>query len=400
MTAVPSKTLPLISDREIAAHVALAPVMLHEQATSGLSAYVGKRVVSWRVSVFWAGRNRTITIGSHPGMTATQARARAEDVRAGARNGVNPHSASSRASFTSLNGLISVWVAVRKTKAREQWANGLRRHFAPLLHRPAAHLTTQDLQACIDRLIIEKPGAAYEAGKRLKQCMSWAVQTELLNRSPAAMLYHGKQGIRSRTPSLRELRLLWWASEHWPDPVKILMRCAMLTGSRVAETAQMKFSDISEEQMTWSVPADDTKTGQGVDFAVSRQFLDVIAEARAKRWGDSVCGPRRGPSLLSSLRYRMKRVEGIAEPKISPHDFRRAMVQHASAFAPKEVLDVQLNHLGSASFSMVDRSYFSTRYVAERKAMIQQYADLIFDEESEAGMRQIVDFRSAKSGAK
>jgi integrase len=72
----------------------------------------------------------------------------------------------------------------------------------------------------------------------------------------------GGRRIRQRTPTEKELVLLWRGFEKEGDPEFAAFRMLVLTGARRREVTGMQWSEVDLKRATWTLPAERRKTGK------------------------------------------------------------------------------------------------------------------------------------------
>ena len=154
---------------------------------------------------------------------------------------------------------------------------------------------------------------------------------------------------------------------------KLAMRFTALTAGRQVEVRRATWEQFDLETAVWVKPAEATKTAKSHRVPLSRQALDVLAEARKATRGALVFpGSRRGAMMGNSVMTQALRTAGIAA---SGHGFRSSFKDWARHHDVDELLsEFALAHVeGSATVA----AYARDDLLEKRRPVMQRWADCI-----------------------
>jgi integrase len=228
--------------------------------------------------------------------------------------------------------------------------------------RPITDILPEECAAAI--LAIVKRGAPYEAHNafgHLRRLFNWAIgAVEFgLTTSPVAALRPsdliGKRDARDRVLADAELRAVWdacggdWRAEALAevrrrdrpqDPLRRLaypygpvVRLLILTGQRLHEVSDMRWSEIDFDRALWTIPADRMKGGRTHEVPLAPMALELVRPLPRFTVGDYVFTTTDGQKPVngfSSTKGRLDRLVGAMPPWVL-HDLRRTMRTHLSA---------------------------------------------------------------------
>ena len=207
----------------------------------------------------------------------------------------------------------------------------------------------------------------------------------------------GQAAKRDRVLSDAEIRLFWTATDMIGEPFGALLKLLLLTGCRLAEIAGMRWSELSEDGTTWTIPSSRTKNWRVHDVPLSPLPQDIIAGV-SRIEGDLVFTTT-GKTPVSGFSRVKERLDAlIALPPWRIHDLRRtAATGMASIGIQPHIVEAVLNHISGAK-SGVAGIYNQYAYETEKKAALTRWAahvEAIVTGDSSAGV--VVPLRSLKS---
>jgi len=279
--------------------------------------------------------------------------------------------------------LISAWAKLYLAGKRVRYAaeaeRALRVAFAGQLARPASALTHATVTAVLDKLASD--GKAPIAGRTMaygRACYGWAVKRRRLALNPFAGLptIQGANPSRDRVLTDAEVGAVWRAAGTMGLPFGPLVRLLLLTAQRRDEVAALRWSELSADRSTWTLPASRAKNGKAHTVHLSEPAREILASIPRISGQDlvfSVTGTT-SPSGFSKAKLSLDTAMASEVPAGREgwrfHDFRRtAITWLASAGFPPHVADRLLNHVGG-SIQGVAAVYQRSEFLAERKAAL------------------------------
>jgi Arm DNA-binding domain/Phage integrase family len=264
------------------------------------------------------GRKQREPLGAWGSITIEQPRAAARARLGRVAQGVNPATewsaaraedqkrrasaaaAKEEARFT-FDALISDWTKLHLAGKRERYATeaerALRLAFATHLSRPASAVTHATVIAVLDKLAGE--GKAPIAGRTMaygRACFGWAVKRRRLMANPFAGLpvIQGANPSRDRVLSDDEIGAVWRAAGAMGYPFGPLAQLLLLTAQRRDEVAGMRWSELSLDQSTWTLPGVRAKNGKAHIVHLAEPAREVLASVPVSP-GRTWCSARPAP---------------------------------------------------------------------------------------------------------
>lgn len=262
------------------------------------------------------------------------------------------------------------------------------------------------------KAIVERgaPTMANDVLRWVKRMFYYAMKRELVPSNPAAAFdlgdAGGKEDARERWLTRSELAALFEAMRKatgWTYENSLAVKLLLMLAVRKGELIAARVSEFDLDAAVWSLPAERTKTGAGIDIPLPRQAVDDLRELMRLGNGSAWLLPARkmqarmvphidlntvGAAINKSIRPLMKGIDTF-----TLHDFRRTARTHIEALGfPPYIGERCLNH----KVKGVEGIYNRHDYFDERKAALQAWADLL--DQCERGGAEVIELRPAKAG--
>jgi len=350
----------------------------------------------WRLKYRFGGKEKRISLGVYPDVSLKDARERRDNARKLLANEVDPgenrkvqKAAKVERSANSFEVIAREWFA----KNRDTWAvshadkliTRLEKDVFPWLGGKAiAEITAPDVLSVLRR--IEGRGTnetAHRAKSNISQVMRYAIATGKAERDPCP-------DLRGALPPLRHVN---FASITEPSKVAELLRAmdafrgtfvvksALLLSPllfvRPGELRKALWADIDLDKAEWRYFVTKTKIDHFVPLA--SQAVAILKDLHALTGhGDHVFPGRdpQRPMSETAINAALRRMGYDTKTEITGHGFRAMArtILHEELHQKPEVIEHQLAHkvpdaLGTA--------YNRTKFLKERKAMMQIWADYL-----------------------
>jgi len=361
----------------------------------------------WRLKYRYAGKEKVLALGTYPEISLANARQRREDARKLLANGVDP-GAIKKAQKASRNdsNANSFEVVAREwhNKFKESWSPShahvtitrLERDIFPWMgKRPISEIEPSEVLSVLQR--IESRGAG-ETARRMKivcgQVFRYAVATGRAKRDQTADLKGALKPVLSKHMAAltdpKEVASLLRAIDDYKGSlvVKCALQLAAMFFVRPGELRAAEWSEINLDTAEWNIPIERMKLplktkqerkGQFHLVPLSNQAITILQELQALTGHSkyvfhshrTLLRPMSDNAVLSALR-RM----GFAKDEMSGHGFRamaRTILDEVLQVRP-DFIEHQLAH---AVRDPNGRAYNRTAHLAERRKMMQTWADYL-----------------------
>jgi integrase len=354
---------------------------------------------TWRLYVNIFTKPAVLTLGYWPEMTVKAARKRSQAMLEAIRRGEDPRKTKLTGATVTVQAFAKRWIREVVSKARKDEQPIERRLERDVLPQIGSLSLKKVTLEDVRKLVFAKrdgqgrPAAAVALRDLLWRMFEYARVNGLVEMNPAAPLerkFIARLKSTTRSLSEAELRLLF---QRMGD-LRLGLRHAaaiqllLLTLARKSELLQARWRDIDFQTGTWEVPAELSKSGRPHVVYLSGAALELFhSQARAcsrlymGRYGylpewfvfpaqNSSTQPM-APNALNKAILRVK----WGMPAFTPHDLRRtASTLLNEKGYPPDVIEKALNHAVRGGVRGV---YNRAQYAAERKQMLQEWADYL-----------------------
>lgn len=336
----------------------------------------------------------------HAGMlTLAEARVRREECKALVKQGIHPSHyrqaarlEQSARSANTFEAVASEWIAKKKPGWSPYYLRQVERFlgadvFPQIGSLPIRSVTAAQVLEIVRR--VEGRGAETVA-LLLRQWISaifrYAVATLRADNDPAAALrgaIHRPKVVHSRPMTRGQIADFVNALEGYAGyrTTVIALRLMLLTFVRTVELRGALWVEIDFDRGEWRIPSERMKMRESHIVPLSRQAIDLLQELHTYTGGRGMLFPNyRNPKTCmtaTTLNRALERMGFNGKDSIgfSAHGFRAtaSTILNEIGFRP-DVIERQLAH---AERNKVRASYNQAEYLEERRAMMQQWADLI-----------------------
>lgn len=382
-----------LTERAVAA-LALEPGrkdrLVADDATPGLFVRVTPGGRSFLAQYVQAGVKRRVPIGRHGAVTLDAARIAARNILGSVANGTDVAAerakaraaaeAERQADKLTLAALLDQWAALALAQKRESYrreaVRALKVAFAHCLNKRAESLSRAEVVRTLDA--IAASGRTAIAGRTKaygSACFAWAQKRGAVEGNP----FHGlpiATGIvqRERCLTDAELGAVWRAIGAMHQPFGPLLRLLVLTLVRRDEVAQMRWSEISPDLTTWTIPGSRMKRGAAHVVALpepAREALQAVPKMRGQDLVFSTTG-RTPVSGFSKVKAALDAASGVTDWRL--HDLRRTGVTALARLGFDVIVADKLLAHQPSNLHGAGKVYQQYGFEAERKAALEAWA--------------------------
>lgn len=352
----------------------------------------------WRFKYRFGGKEKQLALGRYPEVSLKKARMKRDKAREQLADGIDPGEVrkAQKASLVERSE-NSFEVVARERHGKfapnlapshaETTIKRLERDVFPWIGaRPIAEISAPELLTVLRR--VEERGAL-ETAHRIRsicgQVFRYAVSTGRAERDIAADLKGAlppskKTHLAAITEPAKVGELLR-AIDGYKGyfVVKCALRMAPLVFVRPGELRQAEWAEVDLDAAEWNISGARMKTKEPHLVPLSRQVLEILRELQSLT-GDgrylfrsvrSVARPMSNNTVNAALRSL-----GYAKDEMTGHGFRamaRTILDEVLQFRP-DFIEHQLAH---AVKDPLGRAYNRTKHLAERRKMMQAWADYL-----------------------
>ncbi len=359
----------------------------------------------WRFKYRFGGKEKLLALGTYPEITLLEARHRRDEARKLVANGVDPSAVKKAVKAAkSEGGANSFEVVAREwhTKFTPTWSDSytnwvLRRLeqyvFPGIGSRPIAELKGTDILKVLRRIEEVTLETAHRVKFVIGQIFRYAVGSGRAERDWTADL-KGQLPVRSQKhhsaiTDPKEVAGLLRAIDVYTGTytVKCALRLSPLVFLRPGELRQAEWSEFNLEAAEWNIPIErlklkkrvkETRKGEKHLVPLATQAVTLLKELQA---------------LTGESQYVFPCVRSFARPMsnmaingaLARMGYKGEMTAHGFRAMARTILDEELqarvdfieHQLAHAVKDPNGRAYNRTAHLAERKKMMQQWADYL-----------------------
>lgn len=352
----------------------------------------------WRFKYRFAGKERLISFGAYPAVDLSEARQRRKDAKKLLANGVDPgdvkkaqKAAQGEQSANTFEVVAREW----QGKYAKTWSavhantilQRLEKEVFPWLGTvDVAEIKAPALLAVLRRM--EERGALDTAHRVRNHCSNvfrYAIATGRAERDPAADLRGAlppvKNGHHAAPTDPKQIAPLLRAMDTFEG--SFVVKCALLLTPllfvRPGELRHAEWSEIDLDTAEWNIPAEKMKMKLPHLVPLPSQAVAILRELHALTGRGRYVFPCNRSTLRpmseNTVNAALRRL-GFNRDEIVAHGFRamaRTVLDEVLGFRP-DWIELQLAH---AVKDPLGRAYNRTTHLAERKRMMQTWADYL-----------------------
>ncbi len=360
----------------------------------------------WRQKYRFDGKEKTLAHGVYPDVGLKEARARRDESRKLLAAGIDPgqHRKAAKATREALVAnsfeiICREWLENKRSNIEEaQYKKALARLekdvFPWMGSRPIAEISAPEILAVLRR--IDDRGARYTAHKaksEISQCLRFAIATGRAERDPCPDLKGAIPAPKTENhPSITDpkgVSELLRAIDGFKGTfvVRSALLLAPLLFVRPGELRKAAWDGFDLDKGEWRYFINKTKTEHLVPLA--SQAVAALRELHALTGHGRYVFPGRDPQLPMSdaaINAALRRMGYDTKTEITGHGFRAMArtILHEELHQKPEVIEHQLAHTVADALGT---AYNRTKFLKERKAMMQLWADYL--DELKAGAKII-----------
>lgn len=350
----------------------------------------------WRQKYRFAGKEKRLSHGTYPEVTLAEARERRDAARKLLAAEVDPgenkkavRAATQNRSGNSFEVVAREWLANRAwverymVKVTAWMENDV---FPWIGSRPVAEVAAPDFLSVARR--IEARGAIESAHRILQNCgqvMRYAIATGRATHNPVSdlkgALAPSPENHHAAITAPAEIGALLRAIDGYKGSLvtRIALQLAPLVFVRPGELRNAEWTEIDLDAAEWNIPSHKMKTRQAHLVPLSRQAVALLEDLQPLTARSVYVFPggrsSKRPMSDNAINAGLRRM-GFDKETMTGHGFRamaRTVLDEVLNFRP-DYIEHQLAH---AVRDPNGRAYNRTAHLAERRKMMQVWADYL-----------------------
>lgn len=364
---------------------------------------------SWAVRYRAAGKPVKVTLGPYPLIGLADARDHAREVLEKVGRGEDPAKEKRETRQIQFKTVAAdpardLWAAVRSEYLKRD-AAGLRSYDAikRILEKETTRWNGRRIQDISKRDIIElldavtDRGAPVQANRVLahvRRVFSWSIGRGIITVNPASGIEAPtEERSRDRVLTAQEVADIWNVAGGLGYPFGPMVQLLLITGQRLREVAEARWSEIDLERAIWTIAAERAKNAEAHNVPLARRAVEII-EALPRIGKSPFLLSTTGEAPISGFARAKERVDGALRvidikragnntpaaevperERWTFHDIRRTVAtQMAADGVLIEVIERVLNHKGYSA-SGLRAVYNRHSYLTEKKQALETWAE-------------------------
>jgi integrase len=350
---------------------------------------------SWAYRYKVGKTSKKLTLGSWPLVTLAMARDRARKAAVERFDGVDPVAAKRAAKAEAqAPALDTIEVVVedyltrharKKTRLRSWQAT--ERHLRNEIVRPwgkrrLSSIRRAEVIALLDKIADRAPVVANLTLAAFRHLCKWAINRGLVEMmNPAAGIdAPTKMVARKRALDDRELAALWRAADGLGYPAGPIVQLLILTGARLREVSELRWSEIDLGNATWTLPRERAKNDNEHSVPLAPMAIKLLESVKRLEGCPFVFSfdgkaPVSGMTRTKHAIDAAMRAELPELPSFVLHDIRRTVATGLQKLGVRlEVTEAVLNHVGGSRDGIIG-VYQTHDYAPEKRVALQRWAD-------------------------
>jgi integrase len=346
----------------------------------------------WRFRYRYAGREKTISLGTYPDTSLKLARQKRDEARADLAANTDPsdkRQAAKSSQSSTFETVALEWLERQQQLSpttRKQLRQRLDSFLVPRLGRkPIRDLEAPDLLRVLRR--IESNGhleTAHRVRALASRVFRYAIATGRADRDPAQDLAGALAPVKSEnfaasTAPKRIGELLRAIDSYHGQPSTMYaLQLAPLVFVRPGELRAAEWKEFDLDSAEWRIPGARMKMGAEHVVPLSTQAIAILEELEAHTGRGRLLFPglrsADRPISNNTLNASLRRL-GFAADEMTAHGFRTMASTRLNELGyPPDVIELQLAH---AERNKVRAAYNRAERLEERRIMMQAWADYL-----------------------
>jgi integrase len=351
----------------------------------------------WRMDYRLNDKRKTISFGAYPALSLADARQRREDARKLLVNGVDPGVIKKAQKTERIEAATNTFENVAREwhkKSIPDWSENhaerlmtrLEQDVFPFIgNKPIADIKTSEIAEVLERVSNRTLETAHRLKTAFYRIFHHAKLKDKIKYNPASDLRKILPALKHKHMAAptdpKEVAPLLRAVDAFEGSfiVKCALQLAPLVFVRPGELRKAEWSEIDLDAAIWSIPAEKMKMKQPHLVPLSEQSVDILKALHPLTGHGKYLFPcRRSPLNCMSentINASLRRM-GFEKTEITGHGFRamaRTILDEVLQIRP-DFIEHQLAH---AVKDPNGRAYNRTAFLAQRREMMQTWADYL-----------------------
>lgn len=354
---------------------------------------------SWRIDYAFRGKRLTHTLGKYPYLTLAAARGMRAEIKQLLQTGLSPSAekkkqkaAARAAAIDTFRAIATEWYDGKASARSSAWRDANQLYLERDLYPEIGNFPIRDVDARLLLDVLEQCAAkrGLKTADRVRQTALQVFEHAILkfraDNNPAAKLKRWAEipaAINHPHLAEHEIHEVVEAMDAYPGylTTKLAAKLLLLTFVRKTELLEATWDEFDINNAKWLIPAPRMKMKTAHVVPLSTQALHTLRALRESYSGSAYLFPKSStmlkPLSRTTLNNMFAKMEGKKyKGRFSPHGIRATASTWLNEHGFRhDVIERQLAH---TERNQVRASYNHADYLAERREMMQAWADFLF----------------------
>jgi len=354
-----------------------------------------KGIKTWQMTYTCpeTGKRKRMTLGTYipdRGMGLAEARQKALDSLAELGAGEVPTAAKSKQPTfeETTEDFLTVYPKQRALRPAtvKEYRRQIENELVPVFgNRMLKSIRRRDIVQFLDSIAFERVRGSKDGKKtvgspvmanRLKATLSciftFAQERELIDVNPCFRLAdRTEEKSRDRVLTEEEIRKLWADWSKRSPVMSASFKIMLVTGARSAEVKRMRWADIDEAEMLWTIPAETAKNGREHVLPLTDTVLKLLRGL--PRTSDYVFAADTIQGHMQWMQKTTARIRKDTGIEWTSHDLRRSCATWLSRIGVDDLLIGRILNHRWAEANMTNSVYNRDRRIPEMRAALEDW---------------------------
>lgn len=360
------------------------------------------------------GKSKRYTIGKYPTLKLAEARRVAREIAETVSKGIDPQAEKvERRDDLTVKELAEKFKEQHlpdlKKSTQTDYKERLNNVIIPALgNYIAKDIEADDILDLLEDIADRAPIQSNRVRAILSSMYTYGQKRRYVKINPVLIIPRlGKENQRERFFTENEIRKIWAIIDDLDNPVRSLLKLLFITGQRLGETRQMKWSQIEYKKRIevvdkdnpqktktilvdlWTIPKELTKAKREHKLPLSPMAVDLLDQLKVITGGSEYVfqSPLIDDQPITWIQWHARSIrdlgkvenengEKIGVDDFRIHDIRRTVTSYmAQLQIDRTVLGKVLNHKQMAGDNHVTASYDRYDYMPEKKKALHQWSN-------------------------
>lgn len=336
----------------------------------------------------WNDTVQDYTIGRYPDISLSKAREKAQQLKQGIRDGINPMVEKNRKKkdpeIFTVNELAEDfrknYLTTKKKSTQASYNSRINKIVAKFGRFSIDDISGRDIKLWLKKEALNHPVNANRLHSIMSKMFSYANEPDqgfTKNHPLKGVDKVAKERSKTLQYSYDDIQALWQAFEEESEPMQSLLKMLLITGQRLGETSRMMWNHIDSDNARWVIPDVETKSDKNHIVPLTQMSIDILENIYTLTGKQPYVfsSPRVVGSHLKHINGAIKRIrQRTGFDYFVVHDLRHIVITGMISLKIDMVhVGKTVSHKGLGKESVITTRYIHYEYIDEKRAALQKW---------------------------